>query len=249
MVEMTRDLNELHPKVKALALSLLEECKKQGMNIGISETYRSIARQDYLYAQGRTRAGAIVTYTKGSEMQSYHQWRLAFDVFNNVRGAEYDSNILKRVGAIGMKLGLEWGGSWSGFYDTPHFQYTFGLSIKDLKAGKRPPEEDNSLPNKINVNNDLKEQEKYLEAIKYFRSKKIITTIDAWVPDPNLKFVEILIINIGKNLFNTTSYTETIKKLVNLKIITSAELWFNKDYKIEYVKMLLIKIYDYMKNN
>lgn len=37
------------------------------------------------------------------------------------------------------KCNLEWGGDWK-FRDMPHFQYTFGLSIEDLLAGKRPPE-------------------------------------------------------------------------------------------------------------
>lgn len=242
MIEMTRDLNELHPKVKELAIKLLEECKKQGMNIGISETYRSVERQDYLYAQGRTRPGAIVTYTRGSQRQSYHQWRLAFDVYNNVRGAEYDSNILKRVGAIGMKLGLEWGGSWSGFYDTPHFQYTFGLSIKELNAGKRPPQDEESKQD----NTQLEEVDEYKKAIEYFLEQKIINSVQMWLPNPTLKFVEVLIIKIGAEKFNVKGYIAVIKKMVELKIINTETIWVNKDFKEAYVKALLIKIYNYL---
>lgn len=134
-----RDLDELHPYLKEKALELISECSKQGINVLITETYRSVERQDYLYAQGRTRPGSIVTNAKGSAMSSYHQWRLAFDVCNNKKGDEYNITILNKIGAIGMKLGLEWGGSWTGFKDTPHFQYTFGLSIADLKNGKKPP--------------------------------------------------------------------------------------------------------------
>ena len=138
-IEPCRDLSKLHPFVQKVAGALLAECKKQGLNIGISETFRSIERQNYLYAQGRTRSGNIITNARGSYMASYHQWGLAFDVYNNVPGDLYNPTVINKVGAIGQKMGLEWGGSWRGFVDTPHFQYTFGLSIADLKAGNQPP--------------------------------------------------------------------------------------------------------------
>lgn len=133
------DINELHPKVKELAEKLVKEAKAQGLNVKVIDTYRSKERQDYLYEQGRTRPGSIVTNAKGSEMSSYHNWRLAFDCIQNLPGKEYDTAFLNKLGKIGQSLGLEWGGGWSGFSDAPHFQYTFGLSIKDLKAGKTPP--------------------------------------------------------------------------------------------------------------
>jgi len=139
MTEACRDISKLHPFVAKVAEALLLECKKQGLNIGISETYRSIERQNYLYAQGRTRSGNIITNARGSYMSSYHQWGLAFDVYNNVPNDLYNLTVINKVGAIGQKMGLEWGGSWRGFIDTPHFQYTFGLSIADLKSGKQPP--------------------------------------------------------------------------------------------------------------
>lgn len=78
-----RDINELHPKVKELALKLVELCKQNGLNIAIGETYRTKERQNELYAQGRTKPGNIVTNARGDSMSSYHQWRLAFDIFNN----------------------------------------------------------------------------------------------------------------------------------------------------------------------
>ena len=42
----------------------------------------------------------------------------------------------REVVQIGEQLGFEWGGNWKGFKDYPHFQMTFGKSIKDLKNGK-----------------------------------------------------------------------------------------------------------------
>jgi peptidoglycan L-alanyl-D-glutamate endopeptidase CwlK len=132
------DLDELHPKLKELALKLLDEAKRQGLNAKIIDTFRSPERQDHLYAQGRTRAGNIVTNATGKDMSSYHNWRLAFDCIQNVPGKEYDAAFLAKLGKIGQSIGLEWGGGWSTFKDAPHFQYTFGLSIAQLKAGKKP---------------------------------------------------------------------------------------------------------------
>jgi peptidoglycan L-alanyl-D-glutamate endopeptidase CwlK len=51
-----------------------------------------------------------------------------------------DNNLYSQMGAIGKECNLEWGGDWK-FVDKPHMQYTFGLSIEDLLAGKRPPEQ------------------------------------------------------------------------------------------------------------
>lgn len=236
MISICNDINELHPKVRELAIKLLQECKKQGLNIKIGETYRTKERQDYLYAQGRTRSGIIVTYVRGSSMSSYHQWRLAFDIFNNVRGAEYDINILKKAGKIGEKLGLEWGGSWSGFMDTPHFQYTFGLSIKELNNGKKPPEY------KV-----LETGDEYQEAIKKLVEKNIINTPDTWIKQPNLIFIKELIIKIGNKLFNVSDYETIINKLVDIKCINSPKIWLEGTYKIEHVKILIIKLESLLK--
>lgn len=230
MVEVCKDLNELHPKVKELAQKLLEECKRQGLNIIVGETYRSVERQDYLYAQGRTRPGNIVTNAKGSSMSSYHQWRLAFDIFQNVRGAEYDKVILAKVGAIGQKLGLEWGGSWSSFADIPHFQYTFGLSIKDLKSGKKPPE---YKPNQT-IDED------YIAAIKGLVEKNIINTEEAWLPEPNINFTEAILQKIAMSLLQK-DYETQIELISQKGIISDIDKWKNKKYTQTDIKWLIKK--------
>ncbi len=43
----------------------------------------------------------------------------------------------EELGKIGESLGLRWGGRFR-FRDYGHFEYTGGLSLADLKAGKRP---------------------------------------------------------------------------------------------------------------
>ena len=118
VTETCRDLNELTPNAKIACEMFLAECKKQGLNVLITETYRSQARQNWLYEQGRTRSGKIVTWTKSSR----HTSRRAWDVCKNIKGQEYsDSAFFKKCGAIAKKLGITWGGTWN-TPDTPHFE-------------------------------------------------------------------------------------------------------------------------------
>ncbi|KYG89296.1 peptidoglycan L-alanyl-D-glutamate endopeptidase [[Bacillus] sp. KCTC 13219] len=118
-----RDLSELLPVSQTACRLLFQECYKAGIrNIFITETYRSQERQNYLYAQGRTRPGAIVTWT----LNSNHKSRLAWDIAVAPPQSLYDVNILNKVGAIAQKLGITWGGqkSWvdAGKTDRPHFE-------------------------------------------------------------------------------------------------------------------------------
>lgn len=122
-----RDLNELLPEVKKGAELFLEECKKQGLNVLVTETYRSQARQDWLYEQGRTRAGKKVTWTKKSK----HTSRRAFDICKNVRGKEYDNSdgFFKRCADIAVSIGFTAGYYWDK-QDMPHIQLDIGSHIK-----------------------------------------------------------------------------------------------------------------------
>jgi peptidoglycan LD-endopeptidase CwlK len=137
-----KKLANVHPTLKAKAIELIKRAHAQGINVLITQGYRSIAEQNELYAQGRTKPGKVVTNARGG--YSYHNFGLAFDVvIQNADGSlcwNTDDKRWKTVGAIGKSLGLEWGGDWRKFPDYPHFQLTFGLSLADLRAGKRPPQ-------------------------------------------------------------------------------------------------------------
>lgn len=114
-----RDLAELLPAAQTACRLLFQECYKAGIkNIFITETYRSQERQKYLYAQGRTRPGQIVTWT----LNSNHKSRLAWDIAVGPPQSLYDVTTLNRVGAIAKKLGIEWGGTWTNAIDRPHFE-------------------------------------------------------------------------------------------------------------------------------
>ena len=43
-----------------------------------------------------------------------------------------DGKLWKRIGATGKSVGLEWAGDWVSMKEYPHFQYSQGLTLKDL---------------------------------------------------------------------------------------------------------------------
>ena len=121
-----RDISELTKNAQKACNLFMERCKAAGLNVLITETYRSQERQNYLYEQGRTRPGNKVTWTKNSR----HTSRRAWDICKNVKGAEYsDSSFFKKCGAIAKELGIIWGGTWK-TPDTPHFEVDEGWTYK-----------------------------------------------------------------------------------------------------------------------
>lgn len=76
--KMDRDINNLAPFFYARLKEALEDCAAQKINLWITEGYRSPKRQNWLYASGRTRDGAILT--KARAWQSMHQYGLAVDL-------------------------------------------------------------------------------------------------------------------------------------------------------------------------
>ncbi|WP_281241712.1 M15 family metallopeptidase [Sediminibacillus albus] len=138
---------ELHPIVERKKNKLVDQAEKQGIDVVITEGIRTIERQNELYEQGRSAEGNIVTYAKGGE--SYHNYGLAIDFAlqnqdgNVIWDTSYDGNENGKsdwmeVVDIAKDLGFDWGGDWTRFKDFPHLQMDFGLSIYELKQGKRP---------------------------------------------------------------------------------------------------------------
>lgn len=119
---MSRDIELLHPEMRARCLEFIAECRRCGLQVGISQTWRTKAEQDDLYAQGRTKAGSIVTNCRYP--YSPHNWGVAFDIYrNDGQGAYNDADgWFKRCGQVGKRLGLFWGGDFRSFVDKPHFE-------------------------------------------------------------------------------------------------------------------------------
>lgn len=136
------DITKLRPKTQELCKKFVEECKKEGIIVVITQTLRSIEVQNAYYAQGRNDLATVnklrkiagltpitlkentkVTNAKGGT--SPHNYGLSFDFVPIVNGKADWNNIalFKKCGAIGIKLGLEWGGNFKSIVDLPHFQY------------------------------------------------------------------------------------------------------------------------------
>jgi phage tail protein X len=127
-----RRLAGLHPILATRAASLIELCAHSGIALLITQGIRTVAEQDALYAQGRSRPGKIVTWARGG--QSYHNYGLAFDFvpLDALGKADWDVRhpAWQRTAELGESVGLEWGGRWSPKKrDMPHFQYTCGHAI------------------------------------------------------------------------------------------------------------------------
>lgn len=130
MSSASRDINELLPAAQKACRLFMKKCGEADLKIFITETYRSQARQNELYAQGRTKPGQIVTWTR----KSNHTDRLAWDIA--CIGKElYDISVLNKAGQIGKSLGITWGGEWS-TPDKPHFE---------VKADWIEPEEEEEM--------------------------------------------------------------------------------------------------------
>lgn len=137
----------LHPIVEEKSNKLVRQAEAIGIDILITDGFRSVEAQDGLHAQGRNTAGSIVTQARGGE--SYHNYGLAIDFALRLENGEVVWDIERdgnrngkrdwfEVAAIGKELGFIWGGDWQHFKDYPHLQMTFGLSISELQQGYRP---------------------------------------------------------------------------------------------------------------
>jgi peptidoglycan L-alanyl-D-glutamate endopeptidase CwlK len=141
----------LHPKLREEALTMYDEIVAALTGTAacrFAYTLRTFAEQDALFAQGRTKAGAIVTKSKGG--QSYHNYGLAIDIVllvdkdknGTFETASWDlktdfdgdgKSDWQEIVAIFKRYGYEWGGDWK-FTDAPHFQKTLGKSIAELQT-------------------------------------------------------------------------------------------------------------------
>lgn len=130
----------LLPHVRPYARALFFKARNQGIAINIISGTRTFEEQDRLYAKGRTTQGPKVTNARGG--YSNHNFGIAFDigVFNGNRYMP-ESPVYKAVGALGMELGLDWGGNWKSIVDQPHFElrpaWAAGMSGRSMLAELR----------------------------------------------------------------------------------------------------------------
>lgn len=134
------DLKHLHPEVRRRCTAVLAKLADAGLPFQIFEAYRTPQRQAWLYAQGRTREGNIVT--NAPSWSSYHQFGMAADfVLKDGGNWSWSSsgkwkNAWKDLHTIARAEGLE-PLSW----ELPHLQAS-DLTLEQLRAGQYPADGD-----------------------------------------------------------------------------------------------------------
>lgn len=126
----SRKIIDLHPALQPLAERFLDACHEAGIEIIITCTWRSLAEQAELYAQGRTAPGHIVTNARPGE--SRHNATIngkpaaeALDVVPLRAGKPVwaaNDPVWQAVGKLGEGVGLVWAGRWKRMREYPHFQ-------------------------------------------------------------------------------------------------------------------------------
>jgi len=97
----------------------LRRLAAEGLTFKVTSGNRTQAEQDALYAQGRTKPGVVVTWTR----KSRHIGGRAIDLtLFSGKNPVWESRHYDTAGRIGEELGLVWGGRWKRTPDKPHFE-------------------------------------------------------------------------------------------------------------------------------
>lgn len=191
MAATYKTLSELKPGAEAACEAFLFECGREGLDVIITETYRSQERQVELYAQGRTKPGKEVTWTLNSRHKSRQAWDITF------KSTGYDDlSKFAKAGAIAQKLGITWGGKWSP-PDNPHFEYK-GESFKTPAANKEIRLEAENLAKKAakaGLITDVDLWTKYLTGelpLKALNLKALVQKITGYYNSDNNILIDIM---------------------------------------------------------
>lgn len=104
-----------------------------GYTLQVTQSLRTVAEQDALYAQGRTKPGKKVTNARGGS--SWHNFGLAVDFCFIVGGKpDWTDALYTKIGKWASAVNLEWGGSWISIKDKPHVQLTKGLQLSEART-------------------------------------------------------------------------------------------------------------------
>lgn len=161
-----RDINTLVPAVRTAWGVVEAHLNDIGIRVKVVETYRNSQIQRAYYAQGRHLVEEVnlirnaaglwsikrhqnkkVTWT----LESMHFYDIALDfaLIDKDGKLSWDTKAdinhddigdYHNVGEIAKRYGFQWGGDFKG-KDYAHLQFMGGLTIDDLRAGKRPVED------------------------------------------------------------------------------------------------------------
>lgn len=131
-----RNLKTLLPLVEQKARMFLVAASQElapGWRIVVTSGTRTFQEQDLLFAQGRTRAGKIVTKARGGF--SNHNFGVAFDIaLINGSKAVFSGPMIRKLAPLAKALGFRWGGDWTTMKDEPHFEWPTGKTLAQMRA-------------------------------------------------------------------------------------------------------------------
>lgn len=137
---------KLHPYIRQDVLAGVKEANAAltgRAQVRIVQGLRTFEEQAALYAQGRTKPGAIVTNAKAGT--SFHNYGLGFDFALLLDGKEiswstttdFDQDKIAdwmEVVKVFERRGFTWGGRFKSIKDYPHFEKTHGNTWQILFA-------------------------------------------------------------------------------------------------------------------
>ena len=132
----SREISSLSSAMIPRVENFLSKAEEKGYHPTIVAAFRSMETQQAYYNQGRTTPGDIITYARPGE--SYHNYGMAVDM-------SWDGMPPSLIREIAAESGLEWGGDWPGFADTPHLQIA-GVPLSQLQSGAYAAENGTSPP-------------------------------------------------------------------------------------------------------
>lgn len=132
-----RDLALLEPETRAAVEGIITDAKQLGIELIVTETYRSVERQEQLFRQGATKLQAV----------GVHHYGLAADFAKLVDGTASWSGDWSFLGELAERHELIWGGTWGtpgphSFVDSDHVQRCALADQRRLFAGIWYPDGD-----------------------------------------------------------------------------------------------------------
>lgn len=137
-------IKKLHPAIRKEAEALFDKANAAlngRAKMRITQGFRTFEEQAALYAQGRTKTGYKVT--NAGPGASYHNYGLAIDFVLLIDGKDISWDVTKdwdkddiadwmEVVRVFVAAGWTWGGNFRSIKDNPHFEKTFGFSVREL---------------------------------------------------------------------------------------------------------------------
>lgn len=142
-----KNIDTLHPLIRPLVIECINKLALMGIFCRVTFGNRSWELQDQMYNQpwdgmDNDKDGLIdekdekITNAKGGD--SIHNYRLALDVVEIKPMYGYSKGYPDRrwftIKEVFVQAGFKWGGSFKSFPDKPHYEMTFGHTLKELKA-------------------------------------------------------------------------------------------------------------------